>query len=313
MSHDAESAARTVVVTGPNGFVGARTCAALVDRGVTVRAVVRRAGTAPDLPGVVEYVGEFYDADLAASVVDGASAVVTTVHPMGSDRHTQQRIAVEGTAVLAEAARDAGVGTLVHVSTAGVYDRSPGVGDVDEHARLVPDSANDYAVTKRDTDAALAAVDGITRVLVRPPAILGSGETSNWNAVVPAAMLRDEAERHAVPRHTFAWLHVDDLVALIADVATERIAPASDAETGPVSGEWTAVNVAADRATARDYIGTVTRALGLEPVWEEGPAWTGRILAERAARWGWSPHVSLQAALAELDAGLRVKRAASSG
>jgi 2-alkyl-3-oxoalkanoate reductase len=313
MSHATESAARTVVVTGANGFVGARTCAALVNRGVTVRAVVRRAGTAPDLPGVEEHVGEFYDADLAASMVNGASAVVTTVHPMSSDRPTQQRISVEGTAFLAEAARDAGVGTLVHVSTAAVYDRTPDVGDVDEHARLVPDSANDYAVTKRDTDAALAAVDGITRVLVRPPAILGSGETSNWNTVVPAEMLKNQAERHAVPRRTFAWVHVDDLVALIADVATERIAPSSDAETGPVSGEWTAVNVAADRATARDYIGTVTRALGLEPVWEEGPAWTGRILAERAARWGWSPQVSLQAAFAELDADLRVKRAPSGG
>ena len=311
MSHATESAARTVVVTGANGFVGARTCAALATRGVTVRAVVRRAGTAPDLPGVEEHVGVFYDADLAASMLEGASAVVTTVHPMGSDRHTQQRISVEGTAALAKAARDAGVGTLVHVSTAGVYDRTPGVGDVDEHARLVPDSANDYAVTKRDTDAALAAVEGITGVLVRPPAILGSGETSNWNTVVPAEMLKDLAERHAIPGSTFAWVHVDDLVALIADLATERIAPSTDPQTGPLSGEWTAVNVAADRATARDYIGTVTRVLGLEPVWEEGPAWTGRILAERAARWGWSPQVSLHTALTELDADLRAQRAPS--
>jgi nucleoside-diphosphate-sugar epimerase len=313
MSHAREGTARTVVVTGANGFVGARVCAALLKRGVTVRAVVRRLGTAPDQPGVEEHVGNFYDADFAAGLVNGASAVVTTVHPMSSDRRTQRRIAVEGTPVLAEAARKAGVGTMVHVSTAAVYDRTPGVGDVDEHGRLVPDSANDYAVTKRDTDAALAAVEGITGILVRPPAILGSGETSNWNTVVPAEMLKDPAERHAVPGRTFAWVHVDDLVALIADVATERIAASSDAETGPVRGEWTAVNVAADRATAQDYIGTVTRALGLAPVWEEGPAWTGRILAERAARWGWSPQVGLQAALEELDADLRLRRATSGG
>src|SRR5262245_52607295 len=154
MSYAAASAG-TVVVTGANGLVGTRTCRALVDRGVTVRALVRRAGTAPHLPGVEEHVGEFYDPELAAGVVTGADAVITTVHPLGADRLTQQRIAVEGTPVLASAARDAGVGILVHVSTAAVYDRSPAVGDVDEHARLVPDSANDYAVTKRDTDAAL--------------------------------------------------------------------------------------------------------------------------------------------------------------
>src|SRR3712207_409088 len=98
-----------VVVTGANGFVGSRSCAALVDRGARVRAVVRRPGTAPTLAGIAEVVGDFFDPELAARVVDGASAVVTTVHPMGTDRENQQRIAVEGTPVLARAARDAGV------------------------------------------------------------------------------------------------------------------------------------------------------------------------------------------------------------
>ena len=189
-----------------------------------MRAVVRREGSAPALPGVEEWVGEFFDPELAARVVEGADAVVTTVHPMGSDRETQHRIAVEGTPVLARAARDAGVDRLVHVSTAAVYDRSPGVGDVDEASPLVGDDADDYAVTKRDTDAALAEVDGITRVLVRPPAILGPGETSVWNSLRPAAMRDDEGARHAVPAQTFAWIHVDDLAALIADVAAGVVA-----------------------------------------------------------------------------------------
>ena len=64
---------RVVVVTGANGLVGSRTCAALVDRGVAVRAVVRRPGTAPELEGVEEWVGDFYDPDLAAAVVKGAT------------------------------------------------------------------------------------------------------------------------------------------------------------------------------------------------------------------------------------------------
>ena len=36
-----------VVVTGANGLVGSHVCAALAQRGVAVRAVVRRSGTAP--------------------------------------------------------------------------------------------------------------------------------------------------------------------------------------------------------------------------------------------------------------------------
>src|SRR3954451_553691 len=279
MTQSEPSSSPVVVVTGANGFVGSRTCAALVDRGAIVRGVVQRAGAAPALDGVEEWVGEFGDPDFAAKVVQGAAALVTTVHPMGSDLETQHRIAVEGTPVIARAACDAGVDRLVHVSTAGVYDRSPGVGDVDEDGALVPDDANAYAVTKRDTAAALAEVDGITRVLVRPPAILGPGERSMWNTLRPGQMREDEAARRTVPQLSFAWVHLDDLVSLVADVVTGRIARSTDPGSGPVEGGCTAVNVAAERATARDYYATVSEALAVEPVWEDGPAWTGRILA----------------------------------
>ncbi|WP_148574503.1 NAD-dependent epimerase/dehydratase family protein [Nocardioides caldifontis] len=294
-----------VVVTGANGFVGSRTVTALAGRGATVRAVVRRPGTAPELAGVEERVGEFFDPRLAEDVVRGATAVVTTVHPMGSDRDTQQRIGVEGTPVLARAARDAGVGRLVHLSTAAVYDRSASAGDVDEHSPLVGADANDYAATKRDTDAALGDVDGITRVLLRPPAILGAGERSVWNTLRPADIRADAEARRANPDRSFAWVHVDDLVTLAADLATGRVATADAPEAGPLEGGCTPVNVAAGPATARDYFGTVTQALGVDPVWEDGPAWTGRVVADRARGWGWRPTVELAEALAELSRGLR--------
>jgi nucleoside-diphosphate-sugar epimerase len=305
MSETERDKGSIVVVTGANGLVGARTCAALVERGATVRAVVRRPGTAPALEGVEEHVGDFYDPELAARVVRGADAVVTTVHPMGTDRDNQHRIAVVGTPVLARAARDAGVDRLVHVSTAAVYDRSPGTGDVDEGATLVADDADDYAVTKRDTDAALAEIDGLTRVIVRPPAILGRAESSIWNSVRPKAMKDQESARHTSPDQTFSWVHVDDLAAFIADVAAGRVPTSAEPGGGPVAGACTAVNVAAGPATARDYYETVTRAVGVQPVWEGGPAWTGQILAGRARGWGWSPTVDLATALAEIDEGLR--------
>ena len=292
-----------VVVTGANGLVGARVCRALVERGARVRAVVRRAGTAPDLDGVSEHVGTFYDPHLARDVVAGADAVVTTVHPMGSDRQVQHEVAVEGTPVLARAARDAGVRWFVHVSTAGVYDRSPGVGDVSDDSPLVGDDGGDYPVTKRDTDRALAEVDGLTRVLVRPPAILGAGETSIWNTLRPTSV-RDGG-REANPEKSFAWVHVDDLASLIADVATGVIATGDDPEQGPVEGGTTPVVVAGEHATWREYHGTVTEALGVEPEWTDEPVWTGRLVADRAKRWGWAPRVNLRAAMDELRAGLK--------
>ncbi|WP_323791912.1 NAD-dependent epimerase/dehydratase family protein [Nocardioides sp.] len=294
-----------IVVTGANGLVGSRVCAALAERGVTVRAVVRRSGTAPSLPGVLEWVGDFHDPGVAAAVTDGASAVVTTVHPMGSDLETQRAIGVEGTPVLARAAKDSGVERFVHVSTAAVYDRAPEAGDINESSPLVGDDGGDYPVTKRDTDAALADVTGLTTVLLRPPAILGASSSSVWNTLRPKAMREREEARHARPDATFPWVHVDDLAALAADVASGAIAASGDPARGPVAGATTALNVAAGPATQADYYRAVCSAVGVEPVWDDGPAWTGQISSARAHSWGWTPAVSLEDALSEVRTGLR--------
>ena len=296
-----------VVVTGANGLVGSHVCQALAERGAAVRAVVRREGVAPSGDGIEEWVGDFADARFAARVCDGAGGLVTTVHPLGADGDTQRTVAVEGTPVIARAASASGVPRMVHVSTAAVYERVAGVGDVDEQSDLVPEGTEEhdaYAATKRDTDHALAEVEGITRTLVRPPAILGPSESSIWNSVLPANMREDESARHAVPDKTFAWVHVDDLARIIVDIVTGEIAEADTADAGPVAGGCTPVNVTADRATQRDYIGAVCEAIGEEPVWDDDEAWTGTLRNDRALAWGWTPQVTLDDALAELKKGL---------
>ncbi len=295
----------TVVVTGANGLVGARVCEALKQRGATVRAVVRREGKAPE--GAEERVGDFADADFAKQVVDGADAVVTTVHPLGGDDEEQRRAAVEATPALARLAKDAGVPRFVHVSTAAVYERSPGIGDVDEGGRLVDDDAGTYAVTKRDADAALAdsELDGMTRVLVRPPAILGSGETSVWNTLNPKAYVDGDSQLEVNPDKSFAWIHVDDLANAIAELALGEITTSDDPEKGPVEGGCTPVNITAEHATQRDYLGTVGGTLGNDPRWTDEDSWTGRLRNDRALRWGWEPKIGLRQALEELAADVR--------
>ena len=291
-----------VVVTGANGLVGAAVCRALAERSAQVRAVVRGGGSAPVLPGVTEHVGNFFEEGFARAVTEGADAVVTTVHPMGSSRAVQHLVAVEGTPVIARAARDAGVARLVHVSTAAVYDLSAGVGDVPDDGALLPEGSGDYPDTKNATDAALAKVGGLTTVLVRPPAVLGAGDTSVWNTLRPEAM-RD-GERRANPARTWSWVHVDDLAAFIADVATGAVATADDPDRGPAAGGTTPVIVAGEPASWRDYLGTVTDALGVAPEWTDEPVWTGKLLTDRARGWGWTPQVGLQQAMEELRRGL---------
>ena len=107
--------------------------------------------------------------------------------------------------------------------------------------------------------------------------------------------------------HTVAWSD-GQWTNEPADVATDRIAATQDGSSGPVDGGCTAVNVAAGPATVRDYVGTVTGALGVQPVWDDHPAWTGQVLAGRAHGWGWRPTVSLTEAMDELAEGLRGTR-----
>ncbi|WP_296137102.1 NAD(P)-dependent oxidoreductase [uncultured Tessaracoccus sp.] len=297
------STAPRIVVTGANGLVGSHVCKALAERGARVRAVVRREGAAPELPGVEEVVGEFHDPATAARICEGAAAVVQTVHPMRDDH--LQTASVGWSAQLATAARDAGVARYVHVSTTSVYEREESTGDVDEHSKLVDDDARDYAVTKRDTDDAVRAVDGITRILVHPTAILGPGEWSVWNVRRPQA-IRDEASaRRDDPDRTFGWVHVDDLAALIADLATGRIPTADDPDQGPVEGSATSVNAVAGNVPYREYLAPVAAAMGVEPEWERRPAFRAKLLANRARTWGWEPTVTFEAAMQELLDGLR--------
>ena len=230
-----------VVVTGANGLVGARVCELLAEAGAGVRAVVRKSGSAPRLPGLEEHVGDFHDPEVAAAAVAGADALVTTVHPLGGAAETQHEIAVEGTPVIARAARDAGSSRLVHVSTAAVYDRSPGTGDVDESVgagrrrqrRLRSHQARHRRRPRRDRrdhpGAGEAAGD--------------PGRRARRRCGTPCARRRSattSAARHAQPDKTFAWVHVDDLAALVADLATGRVATSDDPEEGPVAGGCTA-------------------------------------------------------------------------
>ena len=225
---------------------------------------------------------------------------------MGSSREVQHEVGVEGTARLARAARDAGVARLVHVSTAGVHDRSAGLGDLAEDAALLPPGSGDYPDTKNAADAALAEVDGLTTVLVRPPAIAGAGATSVWNTLRPQAF-RD-GERSVNPAKSWSWVHVEDLAAFLADVAVGAVAPSTDPEQGPVSGSATPVLLGGEPATWGDYLGTVGEALGIEPEWTDEPVWTGQLRTDRARRWGWTPRVGLAQALAELREGLTAAR-----
>lgn len=204
-----------VLVTGGNGFVGARTCARLAGAGVAVRATVRSAEKDPGLDGVTAVVADLDDPASLRTALTGVTHVVHTAAAAGPDLAAVADVNIAGTRALLVAARAAGVERVVHVSTTSVVaDDAP---TVDEDAPLVDDEASPYAVTKRDAEhvVAKAHADGLATVVLRPPAVLGWGPSSTWGQRVPTWVAEGRMPIERDPREHMGWVHVDDLTAAI--------------------------------------------------------------------------------------------------
>jgi NADH dehydrogenase len=131
-----------ITVFGASGFIGRYVVRALCARGLRVRAATRRPHLANDLrvlgtPGQVQLVqANIRNPDSVARAVEGARGVVNLVGvAFESGRQRFFAVHAQGAANIAEAARDAAAGRLVHVSaiadaTSGSrYARSKALGE----------------------------------------------------------------------------------------------------------------------------------------------------------------------------------------
>ena len=119
------------LVTGATGKVGNAVARLLVDRGDEVVALVRDAARAREaLPGGVELaVGDVTDPDSIRRATAGADGVFNCMglyEQWLPDPDTFERVNAEGSRDVVIAAREAGVGRLVHTSTFDVFHAKRG-------------------------------------------------------------------------------------------------------------------------------------------------------------------------------------------
>jgi len=110
---------RPALVTGASGFLGWHVARVLIERGYRVRGLARRAGSIAD-PEIEEIHGDLRDADSLRRAVQGCELVFHAaadyrffVPNPGQMRETN----VIGTAAVMQAALEAGVPRIVHVSS----------------------------------------------------------------------------------------------------------------------------------------------------------------------------------------------------
>ncbi len=184
-----------VAVTGASGFIGRHVLPLLAEAGHATVSLLRR-GTAP-VGATVQ--GDLDDEGALRRLVKGADLVlhvaglVRSVRPGAFDAVNR-----EGTRRIAGAARAAGVGRLVLISSLAA--RHP--------------SVSAYARSKALAEAEAGSVYGGELTVVRPPAVYGPGD----RATLPifAGIARGHLVVPAGREQRFSLIHVLDLARLIA-------------------------------------------------------------------------------------------------
>lgn len=188
-------AVRTVILTGVSGRLGERVLARLTADpaveeiiGIDARPPIARS------PKMRFHLADLAVDDLKPMLEDG-DALVHTDWPVGTPRRSRaaEQDAVERTRRLVEAAGDAGVRHIVHVSSATVYGAWPdNPVPLSEDATLRPNPGAGFAAAHAEVERMLGewrSEHPSARVTVLRPAIVVSPGQADWVtiALVPGA------------------------------------------------------------------------------------------------------------------------------
>ena len=317
----------TVLVTGASGFLGRATAAAVRDAGYAVRTFQRRAS---GVDGVTDVRGSTTDAEAVRRAVAGVDAVVHLAAKvsLAGDPADFARVNVDGTRLLLDAARAAGAGRFVFVSSPSVAHTGSSLVGVGA-GPAEPDAARgDYARTKAAAELLALGADapGFAVVAVRPHLVWGPGDTQLVGRIV------DRARSGRLPlldsgAALIDTLYVDNaasaMVAAFEHAADDRVHGSAyvvtNGEPRPVGELLGGICRASGVPAPRVHVpAALARAAGslVEAVWrvrpgEDEPPMT-RFLAEQlsTAHWfdqrrarrdlRWEPTVSIDEGLARL-------------
>jgi dihydroflavonol-4-reductase len=186
-----------VLVTGATGFLGRVLVARLLEEGRAVRVLQRRPSDAFDGLTVERVTGDATQRETLVAACAGAEAVFHLAGVVAYDAKDEARLQavnVDGVTNLLDAARQAGAGRVVHVSSVAA------VGYTEDPARPLNEDApfpegawrSRYSRTKRlGEEAALRAAAGGQDVVVACPGFLiGAGDVNRVNTFVIEEYLR---------------------------------------------------------------------------------------------------------------------------
>ena len=215
------------LVTGGGGFLGGGVVDALLARGDDVTSLARGDYPALRERGVTTVRGDLTDPAACAQALTGVDVVFHVAAKAGywgadaAFRHSN----VEGTRVLLDACRTAGVGKFVFTSTPSVVHTGGDIHGGDESLPYATHFDSAYPETKAEAERLVLAADGpdLATVALRPHLVWGPGDTQ----LVPRILARARAGRLRFVGDGSAVIdttYVDDAVRAHLDAA-DHLAP----------------------------------------------------------------------------------------
>lgn len=166
-----------LAIFGATGRTGRQLVAQALERGYTVRALVRTGGSLGAAAGVTEVVGDVLDADAVKRTVAGADAVLSTLGggPVEAPGVTLSR----GMRHIVAAMQAEGVRRVIAVANSGILDVADGGLRMDQ-----PDFPDAYRAVAREHAGTWAALRESDRdwTLACAPDILDGPSTASWSA-----------------------------------------------------------------------------------------------------------------------------------
>jgi NADH dehydrogenase len=211
---------KLVTIFGGSGFVGRHTVRALAKAGWRIRVCVRYPNQAFFLrpAGTVGQIAplkcDVTDPDQVARVTAGADAVINLTGILVSRGQSFDEVHAEGARNIAEAAAQAGVGALVHVSAIGADS----------------ESASHYAQSKAEGEARVRAAFPAATIL-RPSIVFGP-EDNFFNRFAGLARFVPALPLIGGGKTRFQPVFVGDVAAAITTALTSQAARGRTYELG---------------------------------------------------------------------------------
>jgi dihydroflavonol-4-reductase len=217
-----------ILVTGGTGFIGLHLVRRLAGTDHQVACLVRKTSNTDALDGLrVELVtGDVTDPESVRAAVKDHDCVINLANVYSfwePDPGVYRRVNVGGTRTVMEAALEAGVGKVVHISTGGIYGKPNDV-PFTEESEVGPERFSEYFRTKYEGDQIaweLYRSRKLPLVMVYPMGVMGPGDPKATGQYVRRIMQRRLPAR-VLEGRVFTFVHVKDVAEIIVRVAEKK-------------------------------------------------------------------------------------------